>query len=101
LLRVTDVPVYSCLPEGAPIVKISTKGLLIDNLPGFFKDQVLNESKSLVAILNNSPAVDTNASNKVALLPVREHIALSNYDLTSPCSCFKLCFAMEELWDVL
>ena len=30
-----------------------------------------------------------------------EEIALSNYEISAICTCSKVCFAFEELWDIV
>ena len=66
LMRITDAPIFGCLPKGAPIIQISSKGHLVENPVPFLQDQVLASGKEMVAVLHTSPAVTPALSTKVA-----------------------------------
>ena len=115
-MRATKEPLHSLLPPGCTsentmLVKISKKGNLVPNLTQFAKK--LPESSTKVFVIsasgNESSGEMTSqmqqnlglGCHNTSFKAYDEHIAISNYDLSSIVTCSKVCFTFEELWGVL
>ena len=97
LLKASRLPVSALLPEGRTLVKVTKKGNLVPSLTDFLKQF---ESKQFVFVV---PTMEDGGEG-ANLRPIGEYeeeIALSNYELSAISTCSKVCFAFEELWDIL
>ena len=102
------------LPKDAKLFKIQRKNsVLVDNLPAFVKTESKfsrkkqTQKKPLVFVvplgdgLDSAPSSSSLQQTKIGGTREEEAIALSNYELSSLNVCSRICFAYEELWDVL
>ena len=56
------------------------------------------DAKQYVVVV---PALETEVSSLPPVGVYEEQIAVSNYALSSLSVCSRLCFAFEEIWDIL
>ena len=103
LLKASKLPIQSFLPQqsnGSTLIRVSKKGTLVPNLAAYVADQFENSSKRLSFILSASPTETTTPQTADQVRP-DEEISISNYELSSIVTCSRLCFSLEEVWNVL
>ena len=96
-MKASKHPINAFLPKEHTLIKVTKKGNLVPSLTDFLAS--IDKKQQFVFVI---PA-EEDAIN-VKLSPIGEYeeeIALSNYELSAINTCSKVCFAFEELWDIL
>lgn len=89
------------------MIRVSKKGVLVPNLVDFVKqttqaaEEAHGAKKQLAFLVSASPDAASTGRSESTLVRADEDIAISNYDLSSIVTCSRVCYALEEIWNVL
>ena len=103
LLEASKLPIQSFFSgkNDKTIVRISKKGVLVPNLTSFVSQHVITDKRKPVFLISASPASQETAAGGIDQVRPDEDISISNYELSSICTCSRVCFALENIWSVL
>ena len=105
LMNVSKHEITSLVPPKSRFIKVSKHGHLVDDLAKFIqtqlhRDDISGDQRAREPYVFVIPTNEDDSVDKVNE-EYEEQIALSNYDLSSICTASKVCFAFEEVWNVL
>ena len=96
LLEVVNGPVESHLPRDCAFVGTSAKGKLVPDLDEFVENRLKEYRHIAIAI-----GCSSQGSHGMDAPYTTECISISHYALSTQCVCQKVCFAGEEVLNVL
>ena len=96
LLEVVNGPIQSHLPFNPLVIGTSTKGHLVTDLDGFVSQQQ-TETNSLVFVIGCTSLGNHGYESEIT----QDCISISHYSLSAQCVCQKVCFAAEEVWNIV